>query len=119
MSKKRAREVSDFHVALVEIWEDLAHEDEEIRLKAAHTLLVKFVPSATSDQIKTILTRLFRGLCSSRKAARLGFSIALAETLRSLQNSEKVCSYSEVLDILEKQTTSEGGVSGQVGRATP
>lgn len=86
MSKKRRREQPAVDTQLVEIYEDLANVDEKIRLRAAHTLLTNFVSNgkATGDQLNKILRRLIRGLCSCRKAARLGFSIALTEFLTEL-----------------------------------
>lgn len=115
MSKKRKREVD---VELVQVYEHLADEDETTRLKAAHTLVLKiFKPGVTSDeQTRTILTRLFRGLCSGRKAARLGFSVALTELLSQLSSQPSVgdeLSPSAIVDILESQTVPEGGTSRQ------
>lgn len=117
MSKKRKREVD---LELVKVYEDLANEQENVRLGAAHTLLSKiFKPGVTSEeQTKTILTRLFRGLCSSRKAARLGFSVALTELLSQLPlvqegGEEDTLSISTVVDICEAQTLPEGGTSSQ------
>ncbi|OAL36806.1 hypothetical protein AYO20_03861 [Fonsecaea nubica] len=116
-SKKRKREVD---VELVKVYEDLADNQEEVRLAAAHTLLSKiYKPGITShEQTLTILKRLFRGLCSSRKSARLGFSVALTELLSQLttaaaDSSESVVSPSVVIDILEAQTLPEKGTSGQ------
>ncbi|KIX06507.1 uncharacterized protein Z518_04483 [Rhinocladiella mackenziei CBS 650.93] len=117
MSKKRKREVD---VELVKVYEELTDNDENIRLKAAHTLVSKiFKPGVTNDeQTITILTRLFRGLCSSRKAARLGFSVALTEllsqvSLDSTGSTNPNLSLSAIIDIFEAQTTPEGGASGQ------
>ncbi|KIW73347.1 hypothetical protein PV04_01477 [Phialophora macrospora] len=114
-SKKRKREVD---VELVKVYNDLADEQENVRLAAAHTLLTKiYKPGITSDeQTKTILTRLFRGLCSSRKSARLGFSIALTELLSQLASTEHALhnvSVSTIIEILETQSTPETGTSGQ------
>ncbi|KAI1610550.1 DNA polymerase phi subunit [Exophiala viscosa] len=115
MSKKRKREVD---VELIQVYEHLADEDEPTRLKAAHTLVSKiFKPGVTSDeQTRTILTRLFRGLCSGRKAARLGFSVALTELLSQLSSEPTIgeeLSASAIVDILESQTVPEGGTSRQ------
>ncbi len=119
MSKKRAREGKATDTQLIEIYEDLANESEEIRLKAAHTLLTKFSdPTKTTlEQHKVIVGRLFRGLCSGRKAARLGFSIALTELLSQvfqpyLENKE--VGALDIINNLESQTAPEGGTSGQV-----
>ena len=119
MSKKRAREVKATDTQLIEIYEDLANESEEIRLKAAHTLLTKFSDpvSTTLEQHKVIIGRLFRGLCSGRKAARLGFSIALTEFLSQVFEPYLDSGRISGLDIiknLESQTAAEGGTSGQV-----
>ena len=123
MSNKRRREQPTVDVEAVEIYEDLAHEDEEIRLKAAQSLLKKVSDDKrpSHEELERILKRLFRGLCSSRKAARLGFSVALTEFL--LQHverpgtSEPELAYlgiTEVVDVLEKQTHISGSVTGQV-----
>ena len=122
MSRKRPREAPNIDVQLVETYEDLANENEEIRLKAAHALVSKLSPenAPTSEQVERALTRLIRGLSSGRKAARIGFSIALTEILSQLlgpdqkhgQNQD--ITIARVLDILKNQTHTSGGVSGQV-----
>ncbi|KAJ9607320.1 DNA-directed DNA polymerase [Cladophialophora chaetospira] len=115
LSKKRKREVD---LELIKVYEDLADDQENVRLAAAHTLLSNFCQPGHSDegQTKTILTRLFRGLCSGRKSARLGFSVALTELLSQLattkENLEQI-SVSSVIDILENQSAPETGTSGQ------
>jgi DNA polymerase phi len=118
MSKKRPREVTAPDTRLIEIYDDLANEDEEIRLKAAHALLSQFSSKDTTiEQRKTILKRLFRGLCSGRKAARLGFSIALTEFLSQVflpYIDDQKINASEIIDLLESQTAVEGSTSGQV-----
>ena len=119
MAKKRHRESAGVNTQLIEIYEDLAHETEQVRLKAARLLLSKFADpnSIAPEQCETILKRLFRGLCSSRKAARLGFSIALTEYLSQvfppLLHQQKLDG-SQIIDILESQTAIGGGTSGQV-----
>jgi DNA polymerase phi len=117
MSKKRKREVD---VELVQVYEGLADDAESVRLQAAYNLVSKiFKPGVTSDeQIRTILTRLFRGICSGRKSARLGFSVALTEFLSQLplageSSPDTELSAAAVVDILEAQTVPEGGTSGQ------
>ena len=77
MGQKRRREAPVEATRRTEVYEDLAHVDQSTRLKAAHTLLTEFVPGANPDHLQNILRRLIRGLCSGRKAARLGFSVAL------------------------------------------
>lgn len=121
MSKKRRREQPTVDTQLVEIYENLANIDEKIRFTAAHTLLTRFisVDNASGDQLNEILRRLIRGLCSGRKAARLGFSIALTECLTELygptaKSVSGLQSTGELIETLKWQTHVGGNVSGQV-----
>ena len=121
MSRKRHREVPAVDTDLVAIYDDLANVDQTIRLEAAHSLLTTFVSDgkATVDQLKEILRRLIRGLCSGRKAARLGFSIALTEFLNALLGPEGSApsgfqDVSGVVDTLIRQTKVGGAADGQV-----
>jgi DNA polymerase phi len=121
-NKKRRREPVNVDTKLVEIYEDLASENDEIRLKAAQALVSQFTPDKkpADEQIRKALQRLFRGLCSSRKAARVGFSIALTEVLAQVFSKEGVESREEditvdgVLGIWEGVSHATGGESGQV-----
>lgn len=122
MSKKRRREQSNADTQLVEVYEDLANENEEVRLKAAQSLLSRFSPenSPANEEVLKTLKRLIRGLCSGRKAARLGFSVALTELLVQLLGPVKKdapslgLSIAELIDLLKEQTSIGGNVSGQV-----
>ncbi|MCJ1384303.1 DNA-directed DNA polymerase [Xylographa soralifera] len=122
MSLKRRREPVSVDAQAVEIYEDLANENEEIRLKAAHSLLtrVSSEKSPSLEELQRILKRLFRGLASSRKAARLGFSVALTEFLQqhciSDQIDRPVLEVATVINVLEEQTRASAGVSGQEER---
>ncbi len=121
MTSKRRRDVATTDTQLIEIYEDLANESEEIRLRAAHTLLSRFaLPSSSPpEKTKTVLQRLFRGLCSSRKAARLGYSIALTEFLAQIFQYPAEgtgLTHPQILVILEKQTATDGSTAGQVGQ---
>ncbi|KAH8427801.1 DNA-directed DNA polymerase POL5 [Aspergillus melleus] len=120
-SKKRRREPFNVDTKLVEIYEDLASEKDEIRLKSAQALVSQFTPdkNPTDEQIRKALQRLFRGLCSSRKAARIGFSIALTEILTQVLGSPRDSSeitVSKVMSIWESQSSSSGSESGQEQR---
>ena len=117
--KKRRREPYNVDIKLVEIYEDLASEKDDVRLKAAQALVSQFTPdkNPTDEQIQKALQRLFRGLCSSRKAARIGFSIALTEILSQVFATSKESSridLPEILNILESQSNASGSDSGQV-----
>lgn len=126
MSRKRQRLAPNIDVQLVETYEDLANENEEIRLKAAHALVSKLSPenAPTNEQVERALTRLIRGLSSGRKAARIGFSIALTEILSQLLGPDQKngpgldITIERVLDILKTQTHAGGSVSGQVSSPT-
>lgn len=110
---KRPREISNINTDLVGIYEDLASENGEIRLKAGLRLLsTKY----SDTELDKILNRLFRGLCSSRKAARLGFSIALTEFLAHYAGSDHHFSLETVFQILREQTEPAPGSSGQVSQ---
>ena len=120
MGFKRRREPHNVDVKLVELYEDLASEKDEIRLKAASGLVSQFTPDQdpADEKIKKVLARLFRGLCSSRKAARIGFSIALTEILTQVftvpRETERF-SFADALKLWEAQSNSSGSESGQVG----
>ena len=123
MSKKRPRKPSSIDTRLVEIYDDLAHEDEEIRLKAAHAFLTRFSVNGgqSSQQVSEAVRRLIRGLCSGRKAARVGFSIALTELLSQrwgeghfTPSDQGNIDVTSLIEILKKQTEITGNVSGQV-----
>ncbi|QIW98905.1 hypothetical protein AMS68_004423 [Peltaster fructicola] len=115
-SHKRRKEYSQNDIALAKIYNDLAEEVEEVRLKAASEL-IKHLTADAADQESSIdkaLTRLIKGVSSSRKAARLGFSIALSEALRiALQKSQ---SLQQITNRIVNLTTLEGNVSGQEKR---
>ncbi len=122
MAKKRPREAHNINVELVEIYEDLANENETVRLKAARTLLTKlsFEQAPTTQDVEKALNRLVKGLSSGRKSARIGFSVALTELLTQLFGpetkftSEIDLSIQGVLEILQKQTHPVGSQPGQV-----
>ena len=121
MSIKRRREQPNVNTQLVEIYEDLANEKDQVRLKAAIALLstTSIEVNPSSEHVKTVLKRLIRGLCSGRKAARLGFSVTLTELLVQRRSLGAVnvdgfnWGISEVIQLLEEQTTVDGSVSGQ------
>jgi DNA polymerase phi len=121
--RKRRRETANVDVKLVEIYEDLANENDAIRLKGAAELLSRFTPpkTFTNEEVEKAVHRLFRGLCSSRKAARIGFSIALTELLSTILGPSKADQPSissidvpKVLDVWENLTNPVGPANGQV-----
>lgn len=116
--KKRPREQHNVDVQAIEIFEDLANENQEIRLKAAVALLSKYSGEATVEQIDKTFKRLIRGLCSGRKAARLGFSVALTEFLvehcQTGSTRAEGLSVEYVITTLIEQTRITGNIAGQV-----
>ncbi|KAL8908419.1 MAG: hypothetical protein Q9207_000838 [Kuettlingeria erythrocarpa] len=123
MSIKRRREPSSIDTRLIEIYEDLANEDQEIRIKAASALLSKFCTENdnSEEQLLRVVQRLIRGLCSGRKAARIGFSVALTELLsqrwgQSHINGAEYKQISDLIDNLVDQTEVSGKISGQEER---
>lgn len=120
--RKRRREAYNIDVKQVEIYEDLASEKDEVRLKAAHELVSRFTPESnpTEEQIRKALQRLFRGLCSGRKAARIGFSIALTEVLSQVFAAKHPAAelpelnVSEVVRIFSSATDPSDSEPGQV-----
>jgi len=122
-SRKKRIKYSKDDAQLANIYSELADEVPSVRIEAAQKLL----KSVTSDQsnyserLSNAQTRLIRGLCSSRKAARLGFSIALTEIFRlAIQQSINVggsnVSLREIIGTITSLTTPEGNVSGQERR---
>lgn len=100
---------------LAQLWENLANEDEEIRLDAAKNLRVRYLATEEKDAARQIVKRLFRGLCSGRKAARLGFFLAITGVLKPNSNLARSSqlSVSEFIATLRRESTAEFGTGGQ------
>lgn len=107
---------------LAKVYSDLASESKDVRIKAA-TDLVKHCEGlgeglqeeeALTDFTK-IHTRLVKGLCSSRKAARLGFFTALTEVLRLTVGDGRSTAVQEFLDLVANTTVPDAHAQGQVG----
>jgi DNA polymerase phi len=69
----------------MELYEQLASNEENLRIKAAEELVRKVVNGGKTGHTEKgidseyALNRLVKGLSSGRESARLGFSIALTE----------------------------------------
>ena len=83
------RQAKVFHLRqsslTMELYDDLASNNEEVRIKAAEALVNRILqgeragnPEKGTDLLYA-LNRLVKGLSSGRESARLGFSIALTE----------------------------------------
>lgn len=122
-ARKRRVEYSKADASLAKIYNDLADDVQSVRLKAAGAL-VKDLSAKLSDRpqrIKDSLGRLVRGLCSGRKAARLGFSVALSEVLRLAFDLETAGHANDLdLDTVTEKlisiTQAEGHAKGQEKR---
>lgn len=87
-SRKRRIEYTEIDAKIASYYNDLSDDVKSIRLKAAADL-IRALSDAEPEKVDKALTRLIRGLCSSRKAARSGFSVALTEVFRlTLKHTE-------------------------------
>lgn len=112
--KKKSRlEYTDSDKKLAQLLESLSSETPDVRLQAAKELLTFVDPLKTTDSalVEKVLKRLIRGLCSSRKAARLGFSLVLTELVSQLYGSSKAAkvelpwNFDELLAFIISQTS--------------
>ena len=117
---KRRRQISEQDQQLAKLYENLADEASDIRLKAAKDLLVQFSPenNPSPELISKSLNRLIRGLCSGRKAARYGFFIALTELLRQFYGVDSIPEgppdLKDLVQLVIKLTHPDGKTAGQV-----
>lgn len=124
MVEKRRHDDSSARETLTEIYDDLANLNESIRLKAVHSLITIFVASSHVNvgQLNEIFTRLVRGLCSGRKAARIGFSVALTSFLselprqKSFHGIESFLNSTNLIRILKNHTDLSKATSVPVSR---
>jgi DNA polymerase phi len=120
---KRRRQMKEDKLKLSKLYEDLAAESDDVRFEAAKQLIVRFSPvsAPAAGEIEVALDRLITGLCSQRKAARVGFSLTLTEMLRQLfgQDTSTVedanFDVASIIKMVEEKTKVEGNVPGRVG----
>jgi DNA polymerase phi len=110
----------------VQLYEQLTSEDSAERLQAGDAIVSGLlsgngVPEAVLT--RHLERRLFRGLASGRKAARLGFSMVLTEILGQVFGDETPLreryanlTFEKLLDILVTKTKPQGDMSGQEER---
>jgi len=115
---KRHQSYSEADFALGKVFENLADDVRATRLHASQQLL-SIISTSDGTKSRKILTRLIRGLCSNRKAARLGFVITLTEVLAIVCGSHEVVGSSEidlsdVLDEVGNLTVLDSKSSNQV-----
>lgn len=116
-SRKRRVEHSEADAELSKLYGELADDVQAVRLKAAGQLVknlsTKF--DVQIERLETSTTRLIKGLCSGRKGARLGFSVALSEVLR-LYFNVKPDVLGHVVKLIVSLTEPDGNLSGQERR---
>ncbi|KAI8938931.1 hypothetical protein NX059_004786 [Plenodomus lindquistii] len=121
---KRRRQLNGDHQKLSKLYEDLAAESDDVRFEAAKQIIVKFSPESKpqAKEVETAIGRLIKGLCSQRKAARVGFSLTLTELLRELFKSGKNAidgldlDVASIIKLVEEKTKVEGNVPGRERR---
>lgn len=107
----------------VELYNLLASDDPSERLAAA-TAIVSGILGGDGVEESTLQKhlerRLFRGLASGRKGARLGYSVVLAELMEQLLGAKNLSgtkypnlTFEKVLSLLVEKTKPEGDLSGQ------
>jgi DNA polymerase phi len=117
---KRRRQAED--IQLAKLYDELAAESDETRMRAAKQIIVSFSPEnkPSAQAIEKALIRLIRGLCSTRKAARFGFCVTLTELLRLFFGQQKNAidgldlDVNGVIDMVVENTKVEGNVPGKV-----
>lgn len=105
------------------LYELLGSEDPNERLQAADVIISKLLDNdgvSESSLDRHLEKRLFRGLASSRKASRLGFSVVLTEILQQLWGEKNLCgekyrglTFDFVLNTLTEKTKPVGNIAGQ------
>ena len=116
---KRARKYNEEDVTFARIYEDLSNEISEKRIKASAKLVRKLFEDESPQEhfVNAALGRLVRGLCSGRKAARLGFSVAFTEVLRQIfdRNAQGLDGKAEaVVKLIKSITQADRSLFGQV-----
>lgn len=86
-ARKRRLEYSEADKQLAQLYNDLSDEVKSTRIKAAAGL-VRALKDAESTRLEEAITRLVKGLCSSRKASRSGFFVALIEVLSLIKRHD-------------------------------
>jgi len=116
---KKQRQFTVQDSKLAKLYEELASEVSGARIKAAKDLLLE-LSNADQAVVKKSISRLIKGLCSSRKAARLGFFVALTELLRQSFDAKfqqkTAVGVDELIELVTRTTSVEGKASGQVWR---
>lgn len=112
-SRKRRIEYTETDAKLASLYSNLSDEVKSVRLHAAAEL-VRILKTSDASVYDRALTRLIRGLCSSRKASRSGFFVALTEVFRLQPNVQADLSLAAIVSKTESLTLPDHKSSGQV-----
>lgn len=106
-----------------EVYETLKSEDRDERIDAASAIVSALFENGGVEEAtlqRHLERRLFRGLASGRKAARLGNSMVLAEILEQLFGAKDLANtrypgltFEVLMGILVAKTKPDGDLSGQ------
>ncbi|KAH8727874.1 hypothetical protein GQ44DRAFT_769933 [Phaeosphaeriaceae sp. PMI808] len=121
---KRRRQTNEEQLKLSKLYEDLAAESDNVRFEAAKQLILKFSPEnqPAAKDVQNALSRLIKGLCSQRKAVRVGFSLTLTELLREILGQKTILienlnlDVTSIIALVEEKTKVEGNVPGRERR---
>jgi DNA polymerase phi len=107
----------------VNLYDILSSENEEDRLNAAAAIISGLLEGDGVEEStlqRHLERRLFRGLASGRKAARIGYALVIAEILGQLFGGKDLVSkkytgltFDKVLGFLVAKTKPDGDLSGQ------
>jgi DNA polymerase phi len=107
----------------VQLYDFLSSEDVTERLNAASAIVSGLLGGDGVEQStlqRHLERRLFRGLASGRKGARLGFGVAITEILGQLFGGQQLAdtkyhglTFHKVLGVLVAKTKPDGDLSGQ------
>jgi len=117
--QKKRRTYTEEDAKLAKIYDNLASEEDQVRVNAAIDLVHTSESLNDSEEdgskhaLDKIRVRLIKGLCSSRKGARIGFSLAFTEflgvTLGLLSGESFHQGVKDLITVIKKQTKAEGG----------
>ncbi|CAN6657598.1 rDNA transcriptional regulator Pol5p [Trichomonascus vanleenenianus] len=93
----------------LDYYHPLGSEDAQARMEAAVGLLKDLEAKDSDEEWDYAFKRLLRGLASSSRESRVGFSMALSELLSSRQDKISVTQYLDMMDTHFKTTKSASG----------
>jgi DNA polymerase phi len=111
------RQYTETDQKLAKLYEQLATNNEKVRLNTAKELLQELSPNDELDVelAGKALKRLLRGLCSNREAARAGFFITLTELIRQIYaKDDPFMKLNDLIELAKDTTYLTDNANGQV-----